>query len=48
MAFYYLKGAYKQVGEWLFTRVGNDRGTVLSKDRDLGEILGGIFSQRGW
>ena len=25
MAFYYLKGAYKQVGEWLFTRVDSDR-----------------------
>ena len=25
MAFQYLKGAYKQEGEWLFTRVGSDR-----------------------
>ena len=25
MAFQYLKGAYKQEGEWLFTRVDSDR-----------------------
>jgi len=25
VAFQYLKGAYKQEGEWLFTRVDNDR-----------------------
>ena len=25
VAFQYLKGAYKQEGEWLFTRVGSDR-----------------------
>ena len=25
MAFQYLKGAYKQAGEWLFTRVGSDK-----------------------
>ena len=25
VAFLYLKGAYRQEGEWLFTRVDNDR-----------------------
>ena len=25
VAFQYLKGVYKQEGEWLFTRVGSDR-----------------------
>jgi len=25
VAFQYLKGAYKQEGEWLFTRVDSDR-----------------------
>ena len=25
VVFQYLKGAYKQEGEWLFTRVGSDR-----------------------
>jgi len=25
VAFQYLKGAYKQAGEWLFTRVGSDK-----------------------
>ena len=35
VAFHYLKGAYKQEGEWLFTRVDSDRtgGMVLNWDR---------------
>ena len=51
MAFQYLKGVYKQEGERLFMRVDSDRqgGMVLNWDRgDLGWILGGIFSHRGW
>ena len=30
VAFQYLKGVYKQEGEWLFTRVGSDRTMVLN------------------
>ena len=51
VAFQYGKGAYKQVGERLFTRVDSDRtkGMVLNWDRGgLGWILGGSFSHRAW
>ena len=51
VAFQYLKGAYKQEGEWLFMRVDSDRtrGVALNWDREgLGWILGGSFSHRGW
>ena len=49
VAFQYLKGAYKQEGEWLFTRVGSDRtrgnGLKLRQGR-FRLILEGSFSHR--
>jgi len=51
VAFQYLKGAYIQVGEWLFTRVDSDRirGNGLKlRQGGLGWILGRRFSHRGW
>jgi len=51
VAFQYLKGAYKQEGEQLFTRVDSDRtngnGFKL-RWCGLGWILGRSFSLRGW
>ena len=50
-AFQYLKGAYKQEGECLFTRVDSDRtrgnGLKLRQGRFRLDIRGS-FSQRGW
>ena len=51
VAFQYLKGAYKQEGEWLFMRVDSDRtrgNGFEPKQGGLGWILGGSFSPRGW
>ena len=51
VAFQYLKGTYKQEGEWLFMRVDSDRtrGNGFKLKRGgLGWILGGNFSHRGW
>ena len=51
VAFQYLKGAYKQEGEWLFTRVDSNRtrGNGLKlRWGGLGWILGQSFSHRGW
>ena len=51
VAFQYLKGAYKQKGERLFTLDDSDRtrgnGFKL-RWGGLGWILGGSFSLRGW
>ena len=51
VAFQYLKGAYKQEGEWLFTRVDSDRtrgnGFKLKQGR-FRWLLGRSFSHRGW
>ena len=51
VAFQYLKGAYKQEGEWLFTRVDSDRtrgnGFKLGQGR-FRLVLGRSFSPRGW
>ena len=50
MAFQYLKGAYKQEGEWLFTRVDSDRirgsGFKLSQGRFRSDIRTKFFTQR--
>ena len=43
-AFQYLKGAYKQEGEWLFMRVDSDR----TRGSGFKLILGGSFSPRVW
>ena len=50
-AFQYLKGVYKQEGEWLFMRVDCDRtrrSGFKPRRGVLGWILGRIFSCRGW
>ena len=51
VAFQYLKGAYKQEGERLFTRVDSDRtrgsGFKLRQGRFRLDISGS-FSHRGW
>ena len=50
VAFQYLKGAYKQEGEWLFTRVGSDRtrgnGLKLGQGRFRLDIRRKFFPQR--
>ena len=49
-AFQYLKGAYKQEGEWLFTRVDSDRtrvnGFKLRQGRSRLDIRRKFFTQR--
>jgi len=49
-AFQYLKGAYKQEGEWLFARVDNDRtrgnGFELRQERFRADIRGKFSTQR--
>ena len=49
-AFQYLKGAYKQEGEWLFTRVDSDRmrvdGFKLSQGRFRLDIRRKFFTHR--
>ena len=40
VAFQYLKGAYKQEGEWLFMRVDSDRTRGNGFKPDQGRILG--------
>ena len=50
MAFQYLKGAYKQEGEWLFARVDSGRtrenGFKLKKGRFRLDISKKFFTQR--
>ena len=48
MAFQYLKGAYKQEGEWLFTRVNSDRlrGNGLRQGIFRLDIRRKLFTQR--
>ena len=50
MAFQYLKGAYKQEGEWLFMRVDRDRtrgnGFKLPQGRFRLDIRRKFFTQR--
>ena len=49
-AFQYLKGAYKQDGEWLFARVDNDRtrgnGFELRQERFRSDIRSKFSTQR--
>ena len=51
VAFQYLKGAYKQEGEQLFTRVDSDRrrgnGLKLRQGRFWLDIMRKFFTQRG-
>ena len=51
-AFQYLKGAYKQEAEWLFTRVDSDRirgnGFKLRQGRFRLGIRRNLFSLRWW
>ena len=50
VAFQYLKGAYEQEGEWLFTRVGSNRtrgnGFKLRQGRFRWDIRRKLFPQR--
>ena len=50
VAFQYLKGAYKQEGEWLFTRVDSDKtrgnGFKLRQGRVRLDIRRNLFTQR--
>ena len=50
VAFQYLKGAYKQEGEWLFMRVDSDRtrgnGLTLRQRRSRLDIRRNFFTQR--
>jgi len=50
VAFQYLKGAYKQEGEWLFTRVDSDgtsgNGFKLRQGRFRLDIRRNLFTQR--
>ena len=50
VAFRYLKGMYKQEGEWLFVRVGGDRmrgsGFKLGQGRFRLDIRRKFFTQR--
>ena len=51
MAFQYLKGAYKQEGEWLFKRADNDRtrgnGFKLRQGRSRLDVRRKFFTQEG-
>ncbi len=51
VAFQYLRGEYKQKGEWLFTRVDSDRtrgnGLRLKEGRFRLDVRGKFFTVRG-
>ena len=52
VAFQYLKGAYKQEGQWLFMRVNSDRtrgnGFKLRQGRFTLDMRRKFFTQRHW